>query len=97
MSKKRNIADATVSEHAGVFTSHEIDYLVGKLLTIIDVAIGEEDSKNKATKDVIRDTVWDWYNSPFADHAPVEDLREVVQKWRKEATKSAIEGCPTLR
>ena len=56
------------------FRNHETDYLLGKILTIIDsVVIGEK--QNKAVKDVIKAS---WYER----HYIWDDIEEVLRQFK---------------
>lgn len=46
---------------ATIVSGHDIDNLVGKLLTYIDATYSDKDQRN-AHKDIARQTVWDWFN-----------------------------------
>ena len=68
-----------VSELVG---SDDISFLEGRLKTFIDSIIPESQVvQNKATKDIIRVILWDWFNfiaGHYTDH--LKDKRE----WYKE-------------
>lgn len=57
----------------------DVSYLEGRLKTFIDSIIPETQVvQNKATKDIIRVILWDWFNF-ITDHT-TDDLIE-KQKW----------------
>jgi len=75
------------------------DYLLGRVLTIIDSAIAEE-KQNKAIKDLIRQAVWD--KEYFSDDFPniisqyVEKYNPEMKKWLNQLTLK-VEKNPTSR
>jgi len=78
----RNIARNLRCE---LVSGEDVSYLEGRLKTFIDSIIPEgQVVQNKATKDIIRVILWDWFNyitSHFTDHLSEK------KEWYKENKK----------
>jgi len=66
-------------------SGEDVSFLEGQLKTFIDSIVPEEKVvQNKATKDIVRIVLWDWFNF-ITDH--ITDHLSEKKKWYSENKK----------
>ena len=68
-----------------LISSSDVSYLEGKLKTLIDASIVDE-KQNKATKDMVRLVLWDWFTF-IRDHI-LDHLKDKKEWYKKNKTMS---------
>lgn len=76
MSKKQNSPESGYSEVEvwSALHSHDVQYLEGRLLTVVDASIADPQQR-KAVKDLVSTNIWDW----FYNALPAKVEREHVK------------------